>query len=123
MMDVGATICTRAKPRCDACPVSSDCVARIEDRIAELPGKRARRELPHREVQVLLVERAGEVLLERRRRPACGDGCGACPRSRSAATRSRRCTSATACARSSSRRSRRSSTRSRTTRSRCIRRD
>jgi len=66
MMDVGATICTRAKPRCDACPVSSDCVARIEVRIAELPGKRARRELPHREVQVLLVERAGEVLLERR---------------------------------------------------------
>jgi len=66
MMDVGATICTRANPRCDACPVSADCVARIKDRIAELPGKRARRELPHREIQVLLVERAGEVLLERR---------------------------------------------------------
>ena len=66
MMDLGATICTRANPRCDACPVASDCVARIEDRIAELPGKRARRELPHRAVQVLLVERAGEVLLERR---------------------------------------------------------
>jgi len=66
MMDLGATICTRANPRCDACPVASDCVARVEDRIAELPGKRARRELPHRAVQVLLVERAGEVLLERR---------------------------------------------------------
>jgi A/G-specific adenine glycosylase len=66
MMDVGATICTRANPRCDACPVADDCVARIGGRIAELPGRRARRELPHREVQVLLVERAGEVLLERR---------------------------------------------------------
>ena len=66
MMDIGATICTRTNPRCDACPVASDCVARAEDRIAELPGKRARRELPHRAVQVLLVERAGEVLLERR---------------------------------------------------------
>jgi A/G-specific adenine glycosylase len=66
MMDVGATICTRANPRCDACPVAADCVARLEGRIAELPGKRARRELPRRAVQVLLVERAGEVLLERR---------------------------------------------------------
>jgi A/G-specific adenine glycosylase len=66
MMDVGATICTRTNPRCDACPVAADCVARLEDRIAELPGKRARRALPHREVQVLLVERAGDVLLERR---------------------------------------------------------
>jgi A/G-specific adenine glycosylase len=66
MMDAGATICTRVNPRCDACPVSTDCIARIEGRIAELPGKRMRRALPQREVQVLLVERAGEVLLERR---------------------------------------------------------
>ena len=66
MMDLGATICTRTQPRCDRCPVAGDCVARREDRIAELPGKRVRRELPHREVQVVLVERAGEVLLERR---------------------------------------------------------
>ena len=70
MMDLGATVCTRTQPRCDACPVAADCVARRDDRIAELPGKRARRELPHREVQVVLVERAGEVLLERR--PATG---------------------------------------------------
>jgi A/G-specific adenine glycosylase len=70
MMDLGATVCTRTRPRCDRCPVAGDCVARREDRIGELPGKRARRELPHREVQVVLVERAGEVLLERR--PATG---------------------------------------------------
>ena len=53
-----------------ACPVARDCVARREDRIAELPAPRARRVLPHREVQVVWVERAGEVLLERR--PATG---------------------------------------------------
>ena len=66
MMDVGATLCTRTRPRCEACPVAGDCVARLDDRIAELPGKRARRALPHRDVQVVLCERAGEVLLERR---------------------------------------------------------
>jgi A/G-specific adenine glycosylase len=70
MMDLGATVCTRAQPRCDACPVAADCVARLEARIDELPGARARRALPHREIRVLLVERAGEVLLERR--PASG---------------------------------------------------
>ncbi|MEO8487308.1 MAG: A/G-specific adenine glycosylase, partial [Betaproteobacteria bacterium] len=66
MMDVGAAICTPAKPRCGECPVARDCVARREERIAELPGRKARRAIPHREVQLVLCERAGEVLLERR---------------------------------------------------------
>ncbi|CAG1005512.1 Adenine DNA glycosylase [Burkholderiales bacterium] len=70
MMDLGATVCTRATPRCDACPVAGDCVARRDGRVADLPGRRARRALPHREVQLAWVERAGEVLLERR--PASG---------------------------------------------------
>jgi A/G-specific adenine glycosylase len=70
LMDLGATVCTRGAPRCDACPVAGDCVARREDRIGELPGRRARRARPTRAVQVLWIERAGEVLLERR--PAKG---------------------------------------------------
>lgn len=70
MMDLGATLCTRTKPRCDDCPVAGDCVARREGRIDELPGRRARREWPHRAVQLLWVECAGEVLLVRR--PATG---------------------------------------------------
>ena len=28
IMDLGATVCTRSKPRCDACPLSGDCRAR-----------------------------------------------------------------------------------------------
>jgi A/G-specific adenine glycosylase len=70
MMDLGATLCMRANPRCEACPVRRDCVARRAGRVDELPSPRARRALPHRELMVLLVERAGEVLLERR--PATG---------------------------------------------------
>ena len=66
MMDLGATLCTRAKPRCGECPVARDCVARREGRIGELPGRRVRRALPHRDVQLVWAERAGEVLLERR---------------------------------------------------------
>jgi A/G-specific adenine glycosylase len=66
MMDLGATVCTRANPRCGDCPVERDCRARRENRVAELPAPRPRKALPHREVRVLLFECRGEILLEKR---------------------------------------------------------
>jgi A/G-specific adenine glycosylase len=66
LMDLGATVCTRSSPGCLACPVAEDCVARLENRIDALPSPRPRREVPRREVRVLVIERAGELLLERR---------------------------------------------------------
>jgi len=70
LMDLGATVCLRAAPRCTGCPVAVDCIARRENRIAELPLSRPRRTLPQRAITVLLLERYGEVLVERR--PARG---------------------------------------------------
>ncbi len=66
LMDLGATVCTRARPRCTACPVADDCVARRTGRADRLPAPRPRRPLPQREVQWLVVVSAGEVLLEKR---------------------------------------------------------
>jgi A/G-specific adenine glycosylase len=66
MMDIGATICMRANPRCAACPVADDCVARHEGRVNELPAPRPRKVLPQRETAVLLLRRDGRVLLEQR---------------------------------------------------------
>jgi A/G-specific adenine glycosylase len=66
LMDLGATVCLRSRPRCDVCPVVDDCIARRDHRIAELPGRRAKRALPQRATTVLLIERRGEVLVERR---------------------------------------------------------
>jgi A/G-specific adenine glycosylase len=66
LMDLGATVCLRTAPRCSACPVAGDCVARRENRIDELPPPRPRKALPRRALTVLLLERHGEVLLERR---------------------------------------------------------
>ncbi len=66
LMDLGATICVRAKPACGSCPVAKDCVALREGRVAELPTPRPRKALPHRELRVLLIERGGEILFERR---------------------------------------------------------
>ena len=66
LMDLGATVCTRARPRCDACPIADDCVALREHRVDALPSPRPRRALPRREVRVLVLERDGMVLLEQR---------------------------------------------------------
>jgi len=71
IMDLGATLCTRAKPRCDDCPLVADCTAARAGRQAELPSRRPRRERPQRSVRVLLVEDPERrILLERR--PAAG---------------------------------------------------
>ena len=70
MMDLGATVCTRAHPRCDACPVREDCVARRDARTGALPAPRPRKPLPRRAIAVLLLEREERVLLEQR--PALG---------------------------------------------------
>jgi A/G-specific adenine glycosylase len=70
LMDLGATVCTRARPRCNACPVSGRCVALASGRVAQLPTPRAARVVAVRRSELLLAVRDGRVLLERR--PASG---------------------------------------------------
>jgi A/G-specific adenine glycosylase len=65
LMDLGATVCTR-RPECGRCPVRRSCVARREDRVAELPAPRAKKILPLRRTQWLVLRWKDEVLLERR---------------------------------------------------------
>jgi A/G-specific adenine glycosylase len=67
LMDLGATLCARSRPRCGACPVADDCVAHATGRTAELPAPRPARARPLREVTVAIVRDArGAVLLEAR---------------------------------------------------------
>jgi A/G-specific adenine glycosylase len=66
LMDLGATVCTRSAPRCDACPVGASCEARKANRVAEIPAPRPRRALPHKAVTWLLLRHQGHVLLEKR---------------------------------------------------------
>jgi A/G-specific adenine glycosylase len=66
MMDLGADVCLPRDPRCVLCPVSADCVARNDDRIAELPGRKARVAVRRRRIAMLVVVRGREVLLEKR---------------------------------------------------------
>jgi A/G-specific adenine glycosylase len=66
LMDLGATVCVRANPACDRCPVRASCVAHREGRVAELPGRKAARAVPVRHVAMLAIVAADEVLVERR---------------------------------------------------------
>ena len=66
LMDLGASVCTRARPACERCPVARGCIARREGRIAELPAPRARRPLPQRQATWLVLVCDAQVLLERR---------------------------------------------------------
>jgi len=66
IMDLGATICTRARPACLLCPLSATCEARRRDAQRSYPAPKPRKARPQREAWVLLAQRGGKVLLERR---------------------------------------------------------
>jgi A/G-specific adenine glycosylase len=67
MMDLGATLCTRAAPACGRCPLAGACAALALGDIAAFPAPKPRREVPARQVWMLVLRNAaGEVLLERR---------------------------------------------------------
>ena len=66
MMDLGACICTRTRPACTACPVSHDCVALQQDRVTELPTRRAKKSLPEKQVRMLILLYGDKLLLEKR---------------------------------------------------------
>lgn len=67
LMDLGATVCTRSRPNCAACPVNETCVARSAQTIDKLPTPRPVRERPVRAATVVAMQDAsGAVLLELR---------------------------------------------------------
>jgi A/G-specific adenine glycosylase len=75
IMDLGATVCTRARPACTVCPMTAMCVAAREGRQAQLPGRKPRRERPSREATLLIAQTAmapGSMAILVERRPAPG---------------------------------------------------
>ena len=66
LMDLGALICTRSKPKCGVCPVQADCVAYQEGRVSQLPAPRPRRAVPERHSTFLLLLNGNDILLEKR---------------------------------------------------------
>ena len=66
LMDLGATLCTRSKPKCGSCPLNSSCKALQAQRVHELPTPKPRKSIPEKHTTMLILRRGGEILLEKR---------------------------------------------------------
>ncbi|MDJ0814440.1 MAG: A/G-specific adenine glycosylase [Woeseiaceae bacterium] len=66
IMDLGATVCVRSQPRCEACPVSEDCKALAEATVGQYPGRKPKKARPLRTTTMVLAISDGAVYLERR---------------------------------------------------------
>lgn len=67
MMDLGATCCTRTRPRCTVCPIASRCYAYIHHKQDVLPQKKPSQTLPTKKTHVLIVQtHCGHLLLTQR---------------------------------------------------------
>ncbi|NBQ67580.1 MAG: A/G-specific adenine glycosylase [Nitrosomonadaceae bacterium] len=66
LMDLGATVCIRKTPRCEVCPLQSQCVAFQEQRVDQLPSAKTRKALPQKETVFLLLMRQQKLLLQKR---------------------------------------------------------
>jgi len=63
MMELGATICIPRQPLCDACPVASNCAARIAGTQNDFPRKRKKPDVVRLERTLLVIRRGSTILL------------------------------------------------------------
>ncbi|OOF41813.1 A/G-specific adenine glycosylase [Rodentibacter mrazii] len=66
MMDIGAMLCTRTKPKCDLCPLKKDCLAYKNESWTQFPAKKPQKTLPEKETYFLILSKNGKVWLEQR---------------------------------------------------------
>jgi A/G-specific adenine glycosylase len=71
IMDLGATLCTRRKPLCGTCPISSYCQAYIIGTVADYPNPKPPKTLPVKQ-RVFLVLRNQNRQLWLEKRPPVG---------------------------------------------------
>jgi A/G-specific adenine glycosylase len=67
LMDLGSQICTRSKPRCDQCPLCNlPCIAHQQQAVERYPAPRPAMARPLLQMQLLMIEWQGMLLLEQR---------------------------------------------------------
>ncbi|VAX76306.1 Adenine DNA glycosylase [Serratia symbiotica] len=65
MMDLGATVCIRIKPKCEICPLNVGCIAHANDAWATYPGKKPKKTIPGKSAYFLLLQHGKFVWLEK----------------------------------------------------------
>ncbi|QTF09626.1 A/G-specific adenine glycosylase [Brenneria izadpanahii] len=70
MMDLGAMVCTRSRPKCELCPLHTGCVAYANSSWTQYPGKKPKQTLPEKTSWFLLLQQGEKIWLQQR--PAVG---------------------------------------------------
>jgi len=70
MMDLGATVCLKSKPKCGLCPLTQHCESYLHAEQTSYPEKKPARAKPQKQTLMLLHRYQQQVLLYRR--PASG---------------------------------------------------
>ena len=91
IMDLGATLCTRSKPRCVDCPFQADCTAHARGEETAYPGRKPKRAKPVRSTCMLIVRRGDRLLLEKRPPAGIWGGLWSLPEAESVAAASDWC--------------------------------
>ncbi|PWU08750.1 MAG: hypothetical protein C5B50_28945 [Verrucomicrobia bacterium] len=66
LMELGALVCTPKGPRCEVCPVATNCVAFREGRVEELPVMGARQRTTQRRFVAVALQRKGSFFVQQR---------------------------------------------------------
>lgn len=66
IMDLGATVCTRSKPKCSLCPLQQQCQAYQTNSVKDYPGKKPKKTIPIRKTVMVIARSDEQVLLQQR---------------------------------------------------------
>jgi len=70
MMDLGATVCTRSKPRCEVCPIETSCLALAGALQSHFPQKKPKKKIPEKKTIMVIpritTKTTDKILMEKR---------------------------------------------------------
>lgn len=67
IMDLGATVCTRSKPKCIDCPLQINCMALEQQRVHELPTPKPSKKIPVKQSTfIIAIDQDKQIYLEKR---------------------------------------------------------
>lgn len=66
MMDLGAIVCTRSRPKCELCPLQPGCEAYAHQSYTRYPGKKPKQILPEKVGYFLMMQQDNTVRLTQR---------------------------------------------------------
>ena len=70
IMDLGATVCTRSKAKCDDCPLHKNCLAFKTNTVSHYPASKPKKTIPVKTTIMLLLRNSEKQVLLQQRPPS-----------------------------------------------------